>query len=525
MDLVVRTVLGQQLEHWQSDPVAMCYDILPRTERPRSQQEEILYAIWENPATAFAAHRGYGKTRTLALAGLCFLPTHANSLLFTIAPVWEQTLKVWIDIRHLWSVSTLPRIFVHARILTHEWFMHPLMPKWRGMGVAASEVQNIEGNHPAEGCPAMVLADESKAIPDEHRESMKGMLKHPKSRFVAGGTPGIPYGWFYEAFASNRRRYKTFQYRGDLSPDPLVRKHVEEIAAERGWDDPFFRQQWLSEFTGADEGVIIPLKIVKPAIRRRFEYQPTWRKIMSVDPAGKGSDHTVVTYRYGPATIRQKAWQGWDIVKSEREVIKLILEWRPELVIIDEGGLGEGVTSHVRDAMKGTDIEVIGYRGGGIPRDKERFENRKAEDVHALQQRYKEGAEEVEKLQAEFRARIAGVKPTDADVTKAIEYLGLLTYGNATPEEIRAARPGSPAAMGIADEIANRMTRGRGISIPNLSMLIGQTCSWVAGLSKKNRTMVIDPPDSPDYADSDQMAYAADKYGSSLKGANLSALS
>lgn len=523
MEVSVRNAIAERLERWYHDPVAMCYDVLPRNERPRPQQQEILNAIWANPAVAFAAHRGYGKTRTLAFAGLCFLPTRANSLLFTLSPTWEQTLKVWIDIRHLWAVSSLPRIFVNARILTHEWFMHPLAPKWRGLGQAASEVQNTEGNHPADGRPAMVLFDESKAIGDEFRDSVNGMLKHPESRFVAGGTPGIPHGWFYDAFATKRRQYKVFQYRGDQSPDPLVRAHVEKIGNDVGWDDPFFRQQWLSEFTGADEGVIIPLKIVTPAIRRRLEFVPNWRRVMSVDPAGKGSDHTVVTYRLGPVTIKQRAWQGWDIIKSEREVIALINEWKPERVIIDEGGLGEGVVSHVREAMKGTDIEVVGYRGGGKPHDRERYENRKAEDVHALRERYKEGAEFVEKAHAELRGRLmAATKATNDDVTRALDYLHRLTYGKYSDEQIAAVRPGTPEAAAIADEIAATLRRGPGISIPNEPNLIGQTCSWRADRSKANRTMVIDPADSPDYADSSMMSYAADTFGNSLKATTIS---
>jgi len=525
MDLSVRTLIGQKLETWYHDPVAMCYDVLPREERPRPQQQEILHAIWANDAVLCAAHRGWGKSRTEAYAGICFLPTHANSLLFTIAPTWEQVLKgVWIDIRHLWAVSKLPSIFPQWRVMTHEIVTHPLTPKWRGVGVAASEVQNVEGQHPAAGRPAMVLADECKAIGDEFRESVKGMLKHPESRFVGIGTPGIPFGWFYEGFTSKRRNYKTFQFRGDQSPDPEIRAHVEKIGNEVGWDDPFFRQQWLAEFTGADEGVIIPLKIVQPAIGRKFAYSSTWRKIMSVDPAGKGADHTVVTYRYGPVTIKQKAWQGWDIIKSEREVIALILEWRPERVVIDETGLGEGIVSHVRDALQGSGIEVVAYRSGDRPRDRERYENRKAEDVYALREKYREGAKEIEKAHAELRARLAHLRLQDDVVTKTFDYIHRLTYGNYSAEQIAAVRPGSPAAMALADEIAKKLTVGIGISVPNEPNLVGQTCSWTATRSKASRTMVVDPKDSPDYADSDMMAYAVDTIGSSLKGTDLSLL-
>lgn len=530
MDVIVRNAIHGKLDSWYHDPVAFCHDVYPREEWPTEYQCEVLDAIWNNHATTVAAHRRWGKSRTAAYATQAFLCTRANSLVMTLAPVWEQVVQgVWVDIRHLWAVSKLPQLFPSWRVMTHEIQTHPLTPKWRATGAAASEVQNIEGKHPAKNRPALIIGDECKAIPDEFRESVNGMLTHPESRFFGIGTPGIPFGWFYRSFTDLRKDYKTFQFRGDQSPDPNIRAMVQKIAADKGWDDPFFRQQWLAEFTGADEGVIIPLSIVTPSIRRVFDWNKTWVKVMSIDPAGKGADHTVVTYRYGSVTIKQVAWQGWDIVKSEQRVIQMILEWKPNMIVIDGGGLGEGVVSHVRHALKGVDVVLVDYRGGSPPRDRDHYENRKAEDVYALRNRYKEGAEEVQRVQVELQERTTALNPPAEVVKDSLEYLQLLTYGNlneakqkAAIMKLRARLPIQSARM--VEDSARQLTRGIGRSIPNEPNLIGQTCSWVADVSKANRTMVVDPDDSPDYADSDLMASAADRLGPSLKGVNLSML-
>jgi hypothetical protein len=496
VEVLIRDSIAGKLRSWQADPVAFLHDILPREEWPRPQQCEILDAMWHNRATLVVAHRFWGKSRTAAYATLAFLCTQPNSLAMSLAPIWDQVVQgVWVDIRHLWAVSRLPGIFPTWRVLTSEIQTNPLTPKWRAVGAAASEVSNVEGKHSAADRPTLIVADECKAIADEFRESVKGMLVHPDSRFLGIGTPGIPYGWFYDGFTKMRRSYKTFAFRGDESPDENVRRMVKEIGDERGWDDPFFRQQWLAEFTGADEGVIIPLSLVTPAIGRRFEARPTWRKILSIDPAGKGADHTVTTRRVGPVLIKQTAWQGWDIVKSERRAIMEILEWHPEVVVIDGGGLGEGVVSHVRLALKDTDIQVIEYRGGHRARDHERYENRKAEDVYAWRERFKEGAQEVATVQLNLSGRIAAL-PAGPDRERIIE---------------RMKR-----------EADITMSRGTGVSIPNEPSLIGQICQWTADTSKANRTMVIDPSDSPDHADSGLMAYAVDRMGQSIKGTKLS---
>jgi hypothetical protein len=495
--LASRDIALDRLRLYQRDPVAFLHDVLPREEWPRDQQAEIIDAVWNNRATLTAAHRYWGKSRTAAFVSLAFLSTQANSLVMTLAPIWEQVVQgVWVDIRHLWAVSKLPTLFPSWRVLTSEIQTHPFTPKWRAIGAAASEVANVEGKHAAAGRPTLVVMDESKGIADEFRESVKGMLVHPDSRFFAIGTPGIPFGWFYEGFTRLRTQYKTFAFRGDESPDPNVRAMVQSIADDKGWDDPYFRQQWLAEFTGADEGVIIPLSIVVPAIGRKFVGQPSWRRIMSIDPAGKGADHTVETRNIGPVMLKQIAWQGWDIVKSEQRCIADIFDWRPEIVVIDGGGLGEGVVSHVRLALKGTGIDVIEYRGGYVAKDRERYENRKAEDVYVWRDRFKEGAEEIQRANVELQERIAALK---------------------LPEGPELAR----ISASMKEVVDAKLMLGGGRSIPNEPNLIGQICQWTAGSSSRNRTMVIDPSDSPDYADSGLMAEAALRMGGGLKGARV----
>jgi hypothetical protein len=56
------------------------------------------------------------------------------------------------------------------------------------------------------------------------------------------------------------------------------------------------------------------------------------------------------------------------------------------------------------------------------------------------------------------------------------------------------------------------------ISIPNASQLIGELTSWTAEFTPTGKTRIVDPDDSPDFADSCMMAYAADRLGQSVRG-------
>lgn len=521
---------------WYADPICFAADTLPRcrahldrrprgecrecdqSEQPTYAQCELLDSIANNKQTVSKAHRGWGKSRSAAYAALWWVSTRANSLTFTLAPVWEQALQgVWVEIRHLWSVSNLPTlVYPTWRCLTSELLTDPLTPKWRITSAAASDVQNIEGRHSAKGRPTLVISDESKKIGDDFRYSLEGMLSNSESRFFGIGTPGIPMGWFFDAFGRNATSYKTFSFRADESPDPAVRAQAAKMAREMGVDDPQYRQQWLAEFTGADEGVIIPLSIIEPAIGRGFEYLPSWPRVLSLDPAGEGPDDTVLTYRWGPIILAQVAWQGWDLIRSERKVIGAIRDprslypkcppgWTPDIVVIDEGGLGQGVVYAVRSALRNTDIKIISYKGGSPARDVHRFTSKKAEDVFALRDRFREGALFVESVKADLlQAKDANQDGCACSAAKA-------STDTKTPCT-------SAIHKGLNAEAEKKMRSGVGISIPRDQQLTKQLMSWVAEESTTSKTRVIDPDDSPDKADSLMMAFAIDHAPVPMKG-------
>lgn len=450
---------------WQRDIRAWWEDNLPPEERPRYWQEAFLEAVgallWSkgNVKAAAVACRAAGKTRAAAILVLWFMDTRPDCLVVTIAPVWSQVVQaLWAEIRLLWGLSSLSKRRPTWEVLTHE--IKTPAPMWRAYGMAAKDPQNLEGRHGKSA--VLVIVDESKAVPEEINNSIRGMLwrRGIDSLLVAIGTPGPPVGWFYRAFSTDRQLWDHVARVTAWEIPDLVDRAAEELR-RLGEENPWYRQQQLAEFAGSDDFSVIPLHLIlnaqKPeAAERCAALFPRPRRAMALDPAGRGADESVLSFREGGILSAQKAWQGWDEMRTAAYTAGQVRLWRPEAIAIDEVGIGAGIRSRVAELL-GVDaaarrsssarrgsapFRVIGYNAGHRARDAERYANRKAEDLFALRERYENGEASI---------------PADDP------------------------------------------------------LLVSQLSSYRWESTSAGKTRIVDPPDSPDFADSYLMTYATER--------------
>lgn len=444
------------LRLWRTDILAWCYDTLH--ELPREWQPAVLEACCEllnahgDVSIAIVACRKAGKSRAAAVIALWFLTTRKDSLVIFIAPIWSQVVdSLWAEIRTLWLHSIWPKMFPKWRLgevprIKTGW------PLWRCIGIASNRVQNLEGKHGQGG--TCVIFDEGKAIDDDKRESVDGMLHSDDSEslLVTIGTPGPPIGFFYRAFADDRPFWAdTFRIRSlDI---PRLARRARMRRDRLGATNPWYLQQEEAIFAGADEFTVLPHILVQAAIERYIPRKDGHRRGMALDVAGRGADESVLTFGTGPTVERISSWQGWEREQTSQHTAQQIRAFEPDFFIVDKKGLGEAVRGRVSDLLADLTkrrvlkarstrtrrtVKVIGYDSGAPAFDNEQYENRKAEDLFALRTR-------------------------------------------------------------LEDEDA---------SIPNNALLISQWCSYRWELSKRKRTKIIDPEDSPDYGDSGFMYYA-----------------
>jgi phage terminase large subunit len=411
---------------YQSDPLAFCEDFFPDKERPREWQPEVLREAVEAQWVAVVACRKAGKTRLAAFLALWFLCTRANSLVITIAPVWLQVVQaLWADIRHLWAVSKLPKVFPSWQVLQTEIQTHPLTPKWRAIGLASTDSANIEGRHPAAGQPTLAIIDEAFNVTDEFFTSLQGMLSEGDSKLVAIGRAGLPRGWYFEAFSSKSHLWG---FTKRITADEIPRL-AEKAAAERerlGENDPSYRQQWLAEFTGADDGALMPEADVNRAKLRAMPKSSTWKKIAALDVAGDSiggtGDMNVLTFRHGPVILKQIPWSGRDEMETAAKTVGHLREFQPDIFVYDSVGIGAGVGSRIRELMKGTNTLVLKFNGGTSPRDKEQFANLKTEEAFYLRARFIAGEISIPD-DPELVSQICSwtTKPTETGKTKLVD--------------------------------------------------------------------------------------------------------
>lgn len=82
--------------------------------------------------------------------------------------------------------------------------------------------------------------------------------------------------------------------------------------------------------------------------REKYKDQ-TAPTIIGVDPARFGADATVIVIRQGRDVVRIDRHRGDDTMTVVGYIIEAIEEWKPDMVVIDEGGLGAGIVDRLKE--------------------------------------------------------------------------------------------------------------------------------------------------------------------------------
>jgi phage terminase large subunit len=118
-------------------------------------------------------------------------------------------------------------------------------------------------------------------------------------------------------------------------------------------------------------------ELVKDAVQRRVEVIRGAPKVMAVDVARYGGDESVVAMRHGRRLEPLVAYRELDTMELTAEVAKLINAYHPDVVFVDEVGVGAGVL----DRLKQLGYTVIGVNAGSSPEpaNKGQYVNKRVE--------------------------------------------------------------------------------------------------------------------------------------------------
>lgn len=215
----------------------------------------------------------------------------------------------------------------------------------------------------------LVVFDEASAIPDVIWETTEGALTDkPPTQILwfVFGNPTRNNGRFRECFPGGQFAHRWKSATIDSRSVSITNKtQFEKWIADYGEDSDFVRVRVKGEFPRAGLMEFISAEIAKQATLNPLLEMADDPFIMGVDVARFGADSSVIYFRKGfdGRTLPPLKFSGIDTMELAAKVATLAMRYRPDMVFVDETGIGAGVVDRLRQLR----VQVIGVNFGARP--------------------------------------------------------------------------------------------------------------------------------------------------------------
>lgn len=310
-----------------------------------SSHREILEAFLTNDRIAVKSGHSMGKDFISGMLTLWFLYCHRPAVVITTAPTARQVEKiVWGEISKYWKKHLGGVIHTKSIDIASDWY---------AIGFTTKETNQMVGKFQGfKGKNILVVVTEAQAVEDNVYEQIEGVLTAPCSKLYLAGNPLRSEGTFYKAFQD--ARFKTFTFSCYESPNYLANKEVIPGMVGRAWVEdkekqwgktsPLFQGRVLGEFPTQSINSLISPQAVKKSVSNTPK---KGYKVLGIDVARFGDDSIVYSLFEGGKQIAQEVEQGKPTTQTEGKAINMIVNYKPDYVIIDEGAMGAGVVDHL----------------------------------------------------------------------------------------------------------------------------------------------------------------------------------
>lgn len=362
---------SETLERYHNDPIAFSREIV--NCEPTEDQAEILTALHQDGHVAVRSGHGIGKSTAMSLAVLWFMATRPMAKIPVTAPTSHQLFDVlWSELIHwhrqmekTWrgKFEYTSEKFYH-RDFRESWFCVPRTAR-------PERPEALQGFH---GENLLFLIDEAAGVDDAIFEVAMGSLTAKENMCLMAGNPTRLSGFFYDAFHSDRARWKTMHYSSLESP--LVDKsYPERMGKKYGEGSNIYRVRVLGEFPTSEEDQLIPLHLLEAAVGK--DVSEDGPVVWGLDVARFGSDQTCLAKRRGNVIAEIQAVRNYDLMQVCGWVVNQIREAedKPTIVYVDSIGYGAGVADRLRElGFMALDVNV-----SERPSSKEKYYNLRAE--------------------------------------------------------------------------------------------------------------------------------------------------
>jgi hypothetical protein len=123
----------------------------------------------------------------------------------------------------------------------------------------------------------------------------------------------------------------------------------QQIIDEYGPESSQAHVEVYGQFPSEGDDQFISALLVDEAMKRPAYKDQSAPIVIGVDPARFGADATVIAIRQGRDIVAIQRHRGDDTMTVVGHVIEAIEEYKPTLVVIDEGGLGAGIVDRLKE--------------------------------------------------------------------------------------------------------------------------------------------------------------------------------
>lgn len=400
--LPVEMMLAEDMAGFFSNPLGFVRYAFPwgsgdlaDFDGPDTWQTDILCKIGEGTLTpsdavriAVASGHGIGKSALVAWIILWAMSTRPHLAgVVTANTAVQLNSKTWRELS-IW----------HKRLINKHWFRWTATKFYQADNPETWFVSAIpwskEKPEAFAGLHAdhvLMLFDEASAIAPEIWETAEGAMTTPGAMWCAFGNPTRNSGKFFECFHRMRHRWNSLQV--DSRTAKMANKsQIAEWIEDYGEDSDFVRIRIKGVFPRAGSNQLISSESVEKAQAKTIRQDDyiSAPKILGVDVARFGDDQSVMIRRQGLYASGLRKFRGLDLMKYALSVADEIKQYRPDLVFIDQGGMGAGVVDRLHELKF---WNVYGVDFGSSPEEPGKYFNKRAEMWCRMRDWLKEGAD------------------------------------------------------------------------------------------------------------------------------------
>jgi phage terminase large subunit len=379
MTTTVQTTSAEELVHRNlNDPRFFIENILG--VQAYDKQIEIMESVRDRRRVSVVGCNGSGKDWTAARTLLWWMCTYYPAKAIVTGPTHRQVdAIVWNEIRNAYrnaNVTFGGRMFDTPR--------YHLDEQHFAVGFSTGDEFHLQGFHSPN---LLVIVTEAHSVSTEEMNALRRL--NPKCILMTGNA-FVNQGDFFDSHHSRRDIWNPIKIsafdlpnvkaKKVLIPGMMTYEDVLERRTEWGEDSPMYEGSVLANFVESMEDAVIGMTAVNSSIYRDAEAYGN--VILGVDVARFGKDKTVVVKRQGD--VAEIIWetQGKDLMAIAGWVARYCTDNDVSTVVVDDTGLGGGVTDRLHEVLPVQNIEP--FKAGGKADRATEFGNKTTETWFAM---------------------------------------------------------------------------------------------------------------------------------------------